>query len=324
MSEIIITSLGILIGFICAILFFIIDLYNESKTREIHSSLIAGISVAYFFLVVLPEISQNLPEYPLHLRMLEYLFVLIGFVFIHTSEKFILQRVDRKAQEKIKTLITMEKNLDLVETQVSHIIKKQLSTEDLDNYALQDLAIIMSELIEQEETIKEQDFDLKYKIQRHINEDLDNIHQFTNYIYHFLVGLILIYLLFIELLTAILFFLFAFFKAIITKTSNDVILFPGVPAGDEAKKPQGLTYFLATAVLTGLLFGLTSVYLFPLSLEILYILFSFISGVILYIIVREVIPEKEQGKPLYFLIGVVVFFFIVLLIRYLGYTLLIE
>lgn len=323
-QEILVSPIGIIVALICAILFFIVDLYNESKTKEIHSSVIAGISVAYFFLIVLPEISENIPEYPLQLRMLEYLFVLIGFTFIHVSEKYILQHVDRKAQEKIKTLFQMEKNLDLVETEVSHIIKKQLSAEELDSYAIQDLARIMSDLIEQEEVIKEQDFDLKHRIQSHINEDLDNIHQFTNYVYQFLEGLILVYLLFIDFLTALLFFLFAFFEAITTKTSNDVILFPGVPAGNENKKPQTLTYFLATAVLMGILFGLISAFYFPITLEVLYVLFSFISGVILYIIVREVIPEKEQGKPLYFLIGVISFFFFVLIAQYLGYSLLIE
>ena len=52
------------------------------------------------------------------------------------------------------------------------------------------------------------------------------------------------------------------------------------------------------------------------------LLFSFISGVILYFIVREVIPEKEKGKPFYFLIGVISFSLIVIIIKALGYSLL--
>ena len=49
-----------------------------------------------------------------------------------------------------------------------------------------------------------------------------------------------------------------------------------------------------------------------LDLELFYILYSFISGVILYTIVREVVPEKEKGKPLYFILGFVGFTIIIL------------
>lgn len=322
--EIIPNPIGIILAIVGGILFFIVDIYNENKTREIHSSLIAGISVAYFFLVVLPEISENLPEYPLHLRMLEYLFVLIGFVFIHVSEKYIMQKVDRKAQEKIKYLVKMEKNLDVVELNIGEFLKTELRSKNIDDYALKDLSRVLAELIEQEETLKEQDLDLKSRIQNHINEDLDNIHIFTNFFYHFLVGFILIYLLSIEFLVGILFFFFAFFKALISKTSNDVIIFPDIPVTEHAHHSKHIVYFFASATITGVFIGLVSTLFFPLTLEMLYILFSFVSGVILYIIVREVIPEKEKGNPLYFLLGVIVFFFIVLFIRTLGYTLLIE
>jgi zinc transporter ZupT len=46
-----------------------------------------------------------------------------------------------------------------------------------------------------------------------------------------------------------------------------------------------------------------------------YILFSFTSGVILYTVVREVIPEKEKGKPSYFLIGFVGFTLVIFVIN---------
>ena len=314
---------AIIVSIIGGIVFFIVDLFNENKTREIHSSVIAGISVAYFFLVVLPEISENMPEYPLHLRLLEYLFVLIGFTFIHVSEKYILQKVDSKAQDRIKRLLKMEKDLDLVEQNLGHILKSELGEEDLDDYALKDLSRVLVDLIEQEETLKEQDKDLKRRIQSHINENLDNIHLFTNFIYHFLIGLIFFNLLLIELLIALLFFLFALFKAIISKTSNDVIIFPEIEVIDRLEKPKGLRIFLASATFLGFFIGVIFELTAPISLEILYVLFSFISGVILYIIVREVIPEKEKGNPVYFLLGVIIFFIAVLIIRLLGYSLMI-
>ncbi|GAG66606.1 unnamed protein product, partial [marine sediment metagenome] len=72
------------------------------------------------------------------------------------------------------------------------------------------------------------------------------------------------------------------------------------------------------ATLTGVCIGLLFELFLPvkLGLELIYILFSFISGVILYTIVREVIPEKEKGNPLYFLIGVVGFTIIIFIINF--------
>jgi hypothetical protein len=315
----------LILGFIMTTLFFIIDWYNENKIKQLketYISLISGISIAYFFLVLLPEISENMPEYPLHLRLLEFFFVLLGFVFIHVTEKLILQKVDRKAQDRIRKLLTMERNLDIVETQIGHIIKEQLNQQEIDEYALEDLARVISELIEQEETLKEQDKMLKIKIQNHINEDLDNIHIFTNFTYHFFIGLILFNLLLIDLLVAILFFFFAFFMALLSKTSNDVIIFPDVEINEKSIRPKHFIYLLSSAAIFGFLTGLILEFSYPISLEILYILFSFISGVILYIIVREVIPEKQRGKPFYFLLGVTILLILVLTIRTLGYTLL--
>ena len=37
------------------------------------------------------------------------------------------------------------------------------------------------------------------------------------------------------------------------------------------------------------------------------ILVSLISGVLLYIFVREFIPEKEKGQPVYFILGIILF-----------------
>ena len=102
------------------VLFFIAD-YFENKLIKTHASLIAGISVSYFFLIVLPEIAQNLPEFPFHLTIFEYLFVLIGFSFIHISEKLILQKVEVRTQKKIRKLIKKEQILEAVERNMEKI-----------------------------------------------------------------------------------------------------------------------------------------------------------------------------------------------------------
>jgi len=307
-----------IVAFICGVFFFVVDYYNETRKKQFNqriSSLIAGISLSYFFLVVLPEISDNMPEYPFRLNILKYLFVLIGFIFIHVSEKLIFQRVDKKARMRVKQLITMENNLDLVELDISGLIKKHLNEKDLDIYALKDLSRALSDLIEEENILKEQEISLKSKIQNHINKDLDRVHLWTTFAYHVIVGLILIQLFFIDVFAAILFFFFAFFKALISEPSHETIIFSDIPIFNRIAHPKPVLIFFSLATLIGVLTGLILRVTATLSLEVLYILFSFISGVILYVIVRETIPEKEKGNAFYFLLGATVFFILILIIN---------
>jgi exosortase/archaeosortase len=53
----------ILVAIAFGIFFFFAD-YYEHKIIPLHASFIAGISVAYFFLIVLPEIAERLPAAP--------------------------------------------------------------------------------------------------------------------------------------------------------------------------------------------------------------------------------------------------------------------
>ena len=87
--------------------FFFMAEYFEHRLVQLHASFIAGISVAYFFLIVLPEIAERLPESPFELALFEYIFVLIGFVFIHVTEKLILQKVESGTQKKMRKLMKM-------------------------------------------------------------------------------------------------------------------------------------------------------------------------------------------------------------------------
>jgi tetrahydromethanopterin S-methyltransferase subunit B len=180
----------------------------------------------------------------------------------------------------------------------------------LDEFAVRDIAQTISSLNQQEDEIIEEINRYKLKIQNRISEDLSQLRFFTNFTYHFLVGLILAGLLSIDFISGILFFIFAWSRAIITNRSESHIIFTDldiyekVDIGDNKVKK----YILAFATLLGVLIKLILEIIFPknpFSLELFYLLYSFISGVILYTIVREVIPEKEKGKPIYFLFGFV-------------------
>jgi zinc transporter ZupT len=298
------------------IFFFIAD-YFEHKIVQLHASIIAGISVAYFFLIVLPEIAERLPENPFNLQIFEYLFVLIGFTFIHISEKLILQNVEMKTQRKMRKLIKKEKVLEAVEHNIENILTRELTREELDEAALRELARTVSELNVQEEDMKIEINNYKIKIQNHINKELTRFRILTDYVYHFLVGIILVGLLKFEIIAGILFFIYAFFRTVVTKRSEAHLIFTDLEIYEEVKHDEKpiIKYMLGTSALTGILIGLIFNSIFPVNLELLFIFYSFISGVILYVIVREVVPEKEKGDPLKFLIGLIGFALVIFVIN---------
>ena len=300
----------IILSVIFGILLFISDFF-EHEHHQLHASLIAGISVAYFFLLVLPEVAEGIPEFPFYLQILEYLFIMIGFIFVHITEKLILQKVESKSQKRMRKLMTMEKDLVMVKKRIEAFVDNELKQEMVDVLALKDLEQVLTGLKEQGKNIEAEIENYKVKIQNHINKDLSELRFFTNYTYHLFVGIIIVGLLLIDFIAGILFFVFAWLRAIVAYRSEQHLIFTDLEIYKESDIIKSLPkrLILGLAALTGVCFGLFFELVLPmeLELELIYILFSFISGVILYTIVREVIPEKEKGKPLYFLIGVVGF-----------------
>lgn len=308
--------IAVILALVFGSLFFVAD-YFENRFIKLHASFIAGISVVYFFLIVLPEISERLPEFPFELTLFEYLFVLIGFTFIHLTEKLILQKVEAGTQKKMRKLIKKEKTLEAVEHNIEMVLTRELNHEEIDEAALRDIARTLSELNIQEEEMKNAINKYKIKIQNHMNENLRKFRFITDYFYHFLVGIILMGLLLIEFAGGILFFIFAFFRTIITKRSEAHLIFTDLEIYEDPKYDESLKikWILATSALTGILVGILINVFLPENLEMLFIFYSIISGVILYVIVREVIPEKEKGDPIKFIIGMIGFTIIIVVIN---------
>ncbi len=314
MTDFLIT---VIISLILAALFFITEFFDKKHIR-LHISFIGGISLAYFFLVVLPEISENFPENPFNLVIFEYLFVVLGFVFVHVSEKLILQKVEIKSQKRMRKLMEKEKILEDVERNMEHVLTNQINNEELDEFALKDIAQILRELNEKEDEFKKEINRYKLKIQVHISEDLRKLRFYLQITYHFIVGIIIVGLLNDDLIPnpiipGILFFFFAWFSTLISKQSETHIIFSDLDICEIKETTPKLVKrcLISCAVPIGVLIGLLLEAIYPIDLEILYVLYSFISGVIMYTIFREVIPEKEKGNPIYFLTG------------FLGYTLII-
>jgi zinc transporter ZupT len=85
--------------------------------------------------------------------------------------------------------------------------------------------------------------------------------------------------------------------------------------GLKYEKGSIMRYLLGTSAFTGIIIGIVINLLLPENLELLFIFYSIISGVILYVIVREVIPEKEKGDPIKFITGMIGFIIIIALIN---------
>ena len=74
-------------------------------------------------------------------------------------------------------------------------------------------------------------------------------------------------------------------------------------------------YLLSFSALMGVGIGILLEFIDFETTKWFYIIFAFISGVILYSIVREIMPEKEKGRPLYFLIGFIGFSILIFIIN---------
>ena len=312
LTLLIIITLLIVLG----VLFFIVEFFNKNINFQINVSFIAGVSVAYFFLILLPEIAEGLPEFPLGLEIFEYLFIFLGFSFIHISEKLILQRVESKSQERVRDLYEKEKILEAVEKNIENTIYKEILKEDIDENSLKSLVQVVVDLNEQSNEISGQIDKIKRKIQKHIEQELSELRFFTNFFYHFTVGIILVALLFIDFFQGVLFFVFAFFRTLITnKLYRSEKVYSDLDIKIQIKESRTREFLQSASALGGIALGLLLELFSSFDLELVFILYSFISGVILYTIVREVIPEKEKGKPLYFVIGALGFTIIIMLIN---------
>ena len=218
--------------------------------------------------------------------------------------------------EKLTELVELRKlqeNKMEQERVLENYVFFYISQDENERVTLQELAVNLDTVCQREEELAKEGYNLKVKIQNRINEHLDDLHKYTNFGYHLLIGVLLFQLLTHEFITAILFFVFALFKALTSKTSNDIQLFPGIEINEEYHESLYLKILLASAAIFGVLIGFLIDAILHVPLVIIFLLFSFISGVILYTIIREVLPENESGRPLYFILGIVIFLVIIII-----------
>jgi len=316
--------IALILGLVIGILFLLTELYHEKycfeckgpKSKEKQVSIIAGFSIAYFFLKLLPEIFQELSHY--NQEILTYSAIFVGFCFIHLSEKMILKRVGNQCRTIIKDLVIKKKQLEIEEKVTEHKLNVELERENWDNLTLRKLAESLTGLNKQDKELKEHEKEIKMELESHLNKDLEKVHIVINYFYHIIVGLIIFNLLKENVISGILFSFFAILKATISNTSNRHIKIFDINLHTKIEEHNFIKIISITSVLTGVVIGLIFEIFYPLSPFIIFHCFAFISGIILYIVVREVIPQEEKGRPYYFVSGATIFIIILIFIELLS------
>ena len=83
-------------------------------------------------------------------------------------------------------------------------------------------------------------------------------------------------------------------------------------------KKHPTTAWIKIALSLSTLLGVIFAILIQVPAVLNNILISFIAGILLYIIVKEFLPEKNEGQPIFFIIGLVpfvVFYIFIILAR---------
>jgi hypothetical protein len=305
-------SLAVLLG----ILFFFADMYNQKV--HVNPSLIAGMMVSYFVLVVLPEIAGEMPTTIFGLPALEYVFILVGISYAHFLEKYILQHVEARNREKAEKLIKRKETIDTVEDHLSVAIADGMQSKQVDGTKLENMAGALKKLIQTEGDVNAELKSVKKVLHDHVNERLEEFHDMTEFIYHCIVGVILVGLLFVNVIEALLFYTNAILMAVISHTQSRQRIFMNLDIEMDYVETRRKKAVLALAAPIGIVIGAILEFTVVVITEFIYMLFSFIAGALLYIIMREVIPEREKGKSGLFAAGLFGFSAIVIALNALG------
>ena len=130
----------------------------------------------------------------------------------------------------------------------------------------------------------------------------DELHTMILFIYHFVIGAVLIRLLDTDLVSGIFLMPPLLLFTTIGNWSLHHIYLQQIPHR---------RLLLASSTILGALFA-KSAFFTPL---IGTIMFNFAAGILLFIVVRESIPQPKEGKPMIFLLGVVIYAVMIFLLN---------
>ena len=220
--------LPLILGVVLAVVHYFSDRIHPENPAFRHKivSFVAGISITYIFLLLLPEVYRGIES----LHQLLFLFILAGFASFHLIEKHIYQH--RKKDK--------------------------------------------------------------------LHEELRVAHSSMFFVYHFVIGILLVELLNINLVEGFLFFIPILFHAAVSSAS-----LKGIHISIRER------ILLKSVLSCSTLFGVLLAYFVLTPSNVLHALLGFIVGSLLYIVIRDSIPKETVGKARFFVLGVVVYTLII-------------
>ena len=153
-------------------------------------------------------------------------------------------------------------------------------------------------------------FTLFHVIEKHIYQhnkkdirlkESKGLHSISFFLYHLIIGIILVNLTKVDPRKGFLFFIPILFHTAVSNISLKEI-------HGKIREKSFIKFLLSTSTLLGVLIG---VYV-GISESISIILLGFVTGSLMYIITRDIIPPDNKGNPIYFVVGVIVYMLLIM------------
>jgi zinc transporter ZupT len=135
---------------------------------------------------------------------------------------------------------------------------------------------------------------------------LKEVHSVSFFFYYFMIGIVLYDKVLTSQLEGVLFFIPIGLHAALSTASLSQI------HGDISE-----SFWTKILLSLSTILGVTFALLMPIPNILDNILVSILAGMLLYIIVKEFLPEKDKGQPLFFLFGLLVFIGFYIILEYL-------
>src|SRR3989344_7622721 len=135
-----------------------------------------------------------------------------------------------------------------------------------------------------------------------IFRELKNQHAITSFVYHFITGILLVHFIGIDLRSG----LFYAFPVALTSIATSISL-------SEIHGSIRSSKLLSLVLSAAPLFGAALMYFLKLNPQILAGILGAFSGIYLYVNAKEVMPTGIKGRPLYFIIGIILMILLMIL-----------
>ncbi len=143
----------------------------------------------------------------------------------------------------------------------------------------------------------------QHKKSKQLIADLSAMHAISFFIYHFLMGVVIVNLLNRDFTLGLLFFI-----PILTYSAIGQVSLKEIHAKVTEKKM--VRFFLAASTLIGIIEAI----IIQINPKLFYALLGFVAGAMLYHIMRESIPSEKEGNALFFLLGSIIYTILIVII----------